>query len=133
MAKGGRQGLGPTAAERRNVMPSHMRSDDDVVILSNIGRLMNNPRHVDAGRDVGDALEQGYRNFIVELAGVNDTGSSLLGLLMTLTRLVRRAGGEIVLARPTRGVEGYLEEMQLDGYWDVFANVPEAEAFFRRP
>ena len=50
---------------------------------------------------------------------------------MTITREIRAAKGEAVLAHPSRDVEKYLAMMQLDDYWDVFGTVEEAKGFFR--
>jgi anti-anti-sigma regulatory factor len=113
-------------------MSINMRVDGDVAILSNFARLMNDPRYVDASRDVIDMLDQGLHNYVIELAGVHETGASFLGLLVTITREIRRSGGEVVLAHLSRDVEKYLSEMQMDDYWDVFASVGEAVQFFKR-
>ena len=113
-------------------MAMNVRLDGNVAILSNFARLMNDPRYVDAARDVQELLDQGVRNFVIELAGVKETGSSFLGVLMTITREIRAAKGEAVLAHPSRDVEKYLAMMQLDDYWDVFGTVEEAKGFFRR-
>jgi len=77
-------------------------------------------------------LDQGIRNYVIELAGVKETGSSFLGVLMTITREIRNARGEAVLAHPSRDVEKYLAMMQMDDYWDVFATVDEAKGFLQR-
>lgn len=113
-------------------MPLHARFDGDIVILSNWGRSMNDPRYVDARLEVQDLLDEGCRKFIVELRGIGETGPPLLGLLMTVTRLIHRHRGEVVLAGLSRSMEHFLDEMYLEDYWDVFQNVREAEAFFRR-
>ena len=76
------------------------RLDGDVAVLSNFGGLLNDPRHFDAGRDVGELLDQGCRKFVFEMANIREMGTTALGLLVTLTRKIRRAGGEAVLARP---------------------------------
>ncbi len=111
-------------------MAMNIRLDGSVAILSNFARLMNDPRYVDAARDVRELLDQGIRNFVIELAGVKETGSSFLGVLMTITREIRSARGEAVLAHPSRDVEKYLAMMQMDDYWDVFGTVDEAKGFF---
>jgi anti-anti-sigma factor len=111
-------------------MALNVRLDGDIAILSNFARLMNDPAYVDAARDVRELLDQGIRNFIVELAGVRETGDSFLGVLMTITREIRRAGGEAVIAHPSRDVEEHLEMMRLDDYWDVFDTVALATDFF---
>ncbi|MGZ3388352.1 MAG: STAS domain-containing protein [Isosphaeraceae bacterium] len=108
-------------------MAMNIRVDRNVAILSNFARLMNDPRYVDAARDVREMLEQGIRNYVIELAGVKETGSSFLGVLMTITREIRSAGGEAVLAHPSRDVEKHLAMMQMDDYWDVFGTVDEAK------
>ena len=113
-------------------MSLNIRIEGDVAILSNFARLMNDPRYVDAARDVLDLVDQGMRHFVLELSGVHDTGGSLMGTLMTITRAIRKHRGEAVLARPSPAVEKYLAKMEMDDYWDVFTSVHEAEAFFHR-
>jgi anti-sigma B factor antagonist len=113
-------------------MALNIRFEGPIAILSNFARLMNDPRYVDAARDVQELLDQGYRNFILDLAGVRETGSSFLGVLMTITREIRPCGGETVLARPSKDVEKYLIMMQMDEYWDIFGSVEEAKKFFDR-
>jgi anti-sigma B factor antagonist len=113
-------------------MPINIRFDGDVVVLSNFGRLMNDPRYVDAARDLGDLLEQGARQFVLDLTGVRETGASFLGLLMTLTRRIRQAEGEAVLAHPSREMAAFLlGEMQMEEYWDILPSVQEAVEFYR--
>ena len=113
-------------------MAVNIRFDGDVVVLSNFARLMNDPRYVDATRDVGELLDSGSRRFVIDLTGVRETGASFLGLLMTLTRRIRRDRGEAVLAHPSREMERFLlGEMQMDDYWDILPSVPEAVAFHR--
>jgi anti-sigma B factor antagonist len=114
-------------------MPLNIRFDGDVVVLSNFARLMNDPRYVDAARDLGDLLDQGVRKFVIDLTGVRETGAAFLGLLMTLTRRIRQGRGEAVLAHPSREMEAFLlDEMQMEEYWDILPSVQEAVDFYRR-
>lgn len=113
-------------------MALNIRVEDDVTILSNFSRLMNDPRHVDAARDVQDRLDQGERNFVMEMNGVHETGAAFLGLLMTITRAVRRDRGDVVLARPSPAIRRMVEEMHMDDYWDVFDTLEEALAYYHR-
>lgn len=114
-------------------MPINVRLDGEFAILSNFGRLMNDPRYVDAGRDVRALLDQGCRRFVFELAGLGEVGGPALGLLLTLTRSVRRQGGEVALARVGRGVRVYLVEMEMDEYWEIFDDVESALRSFGKP
>ncbi len=114
-------------------MPLNVRSVGDVVILSNFARLMNDPRYVDAARDLAELLDRGARRFVIDLTGVRETGASFLGLLMTLTRRIRQERGEAVLANPSREMRAFLlDEMQMEEYWDILPSVEEAVAFQSR-
>ncbi len=112
-------------------MPVHARIDQNIAILSNVARSMNDPRYSDAGREVGELLDDGIRQFVVELRGVQETGPPLLGVLMTISRQIRNARGEMVLADVSRPMLEFLTEMQMEDHWDMFRNVAEALRFFR--
>jgi len=113
-------------------MALNIRVDGDVTILSNFGRLMNDPRHVDATDAVHDRIDLGERNFIMELNTVSETGTAFLGLLTTITRAVRKRRGDVVLARPSPAVRRLVDEMRMDDFWDVFDTVEDAKAFYHR-
>ena len=113
-------------------MGMNVRIDGALAILSNIGRLMNDPRHFDATREVEALLDQGISAFVVELREVGTLGPAGLGLLTTLTRAVRREGGDLVLAGVRPALEHYFEEMGMDAYWETFPSATEAKAFFAR-
>lgn len=104
--------------------------DGDVAIMSNFGGLLNDPRHFDAARDVRQLLEQDVRKFVLEMANIRELGTTALGLLVTLTRQIRLSGGEIVLAKPGKGLVEFLDEMKMDDYWDIAASVEEAKSLF---
>ena len=53
----------------------------------------------------------------------------MLGLLTTLTRKIRQADGEAVLANVARPMAKFLDEMRMDAYWDVFDDAEEAVEF----
>jgi len=113
-------------------MSLNLRIDGKLAVLSNIARLMNDPRYSTAARDLEPLLGQGIRRFAIELVNVNDTGSALVGLLMTLSRRIRAAGGDVVLVRCSPAVRHYLEEMQLDSYWEMLTDLEEAHTYFDR-
>jgi anti-sigma B factor antagonist len=113
-------------------MPLNIRIDENLAILSNFGRLLNDPKHFDASRDLQELLDQGHRNVVLELGGIREMGSTSMGLLMTLTRLVRQHGGEVVLANASHDTEAFLDMMGMDVYWDLFESVDDAKEFFRR-
>jgi anti-sigma B factor antagonist len=112
-------------------MPINVRFEGEVAVLSNFGRLLNDPRHFDAARDIQVLLDEGRRHFVLDLATLREVGDTALGLLVTLTRQIRQGGGEVVLTNVSRGTGRFLEEMRMDVYWDVFDGVAEAARSFR--
>jgi anti-anti-sigma regulatory factor len=111
-------------------MPMNVRFERSAVVLSNFGRLMNDPRYFDAARDVQALLDEGWRWFVLDLTTLREIGDVALGLLTTITRRIRQAGGEAVLAGVSRGAGRYLEEMRMEDYWDVFPDVETAARSF---
>jgi anti-anti-sigma factor len=111
-------------------MALQVRLEGGIAILNSLGRLMNDPRYVDASKDVKDLLSQDIRAFIIELRGLGEISSPLLGLLMTITRQIRQHDGEVVLAGVSRDLEKYLDDMRLEDFWDVFRSVQEAKGHF---
>jgi anti-anti-sigma factor len=108
----------------------NIRVEGEIVIIGNFGRLMNDPRYIDASRDTGELLDQGYQKFILDLGGVRESGSSFLALLLTMTRRIRQRGAEAVIAHAPPDVAKILDNMRMDQYWDIFKTVEEARRFF---
>lgn len=113
-------------------MAVHIRVESDVVIVSNFGRLMDDPRHFDAVKDVGEMIAEGFRKFALELKGVNEMGDSGMGLLITLTREIRKESGEVVLISPSRSMQRILADMHLEDYWDIVPHIAAATEYFAR-
>ena len=53
-----------------------------------------------------------------------------MGVLMTMTRRIRQHGAEAALAHLAPATEKFIEDMQMDDYWDMFKTVDEAVQFF---
>ena len=107
-----------------------VRVDGDIVVMSNFGRVMNDPRYVDASLETDKLLDQGFKKFVLDLGGVKESGSSFLALLLTITRRIRQDRGDAVIARPSTHIEKVLYDMRMDEYWDIFKSVDEARRFF---
>lgn len=112
-------------------MPINVNYEGDVLILSNFARLMNDPRHFDAVRDVRELLDQGHRKFVLDLKNLREIADAGLGLLTTLTRLIRQHSGDAVLSNVRKEAMQYLDEMRMDAYWEIFESDTEATDYFK--
>lgn len=75
-----------------------------------------------------ELLEQGERKFVLDLSDCAYVDSSGLGVLVSIARRIRTAGGEIVLAGLNADVVDLFERTRLD---TLFAIAENAEAAVR--
>ncbi|MFO0892918.1 MAG: STAS domain-containing protein [Isosphaeraceae bacterium] len=111
-------------------MGMNVRFEGDLTVLSNFGRLMDDPRYVDAGRDVRALLDEGHRRFVIDLDSLRGLSETSLGLLTTVTRLIRQREAEVVMIRVHRDVLRYLDDMRMDDYWEILDNLDQAREYF---
>ena len=116
-----------------SIMALNIRLDGDVAILSNFATADERPqiRRCRPRRPASCSIRE-CATSSSSWPESRRPATSFLGVLMTITREIRRAGGEAVLAHPSRDVEKHLAMMQMDDYWDVFGTVDEAKEFFQR-
>lgn len=113
-------------------MGIRIRFVGEVAVLSDLGRLMNDPKYFDVIREIHDLIDEGFLRFVMEMNDVREIGPTVFGLLTTMTRKIRQEDGEMVLAELSPPIVRYLDEMQMDGYWDVFEDAEAAIAFLER-
>jgi len=89
---------------------------------------MDGRRARDALTLVHAEIDEGHRNFVVDLGEVEFIDSSGLGTLVRMLRAAEEAGGGLCLARPTARVRGVLEATLLDSVLRSHDDVDEAIA-----
>jgi anti-sigma B factor antagonist len=75
---------------------------------------------------VSDAVEEGEKNFVVDLSEVRYISSSGIGLLITMLTKMRNKDGEVYLTAPSDHVKKLLIITKLNNIFTVFDSV---EAF----
>ncbi|HEU5169964.1 MAG TPA: STAS domain-containing protein [Gemmatimonadales bacterium] len=73
---------------------------------------------------VGKALDAGERKFLIDFAGAGYIDSSGLGALVSLSRRVREAGGELRLSGLNEDLRSLFELTKLDTLFAI-ADTPE--------
>jgi anti-sigma B factor antagonist len=108
-----------------------VRKDDakDVVIVGVDGQLIVGNRH-DLKKKVLDAVEGGERKFVIDFAATGYIDSSGLGVLVSLAKKVREAGGDLRLAGLNDDLRTLFELTKLDTLFTIVDSVEEAVAAF---
>ena len=100
-----------------------------VVIVGVDGQLIVGNRH-DLKKKVLDAVDDGDRKFVIDFAATGYIDSSGLGVLVSLAKKVREAGGDLQLAGLNDDLRTLFELTKLDTLFTIVDTVEEAVAAF---
>ena len=100
-----------------------------VVILGVDGQLIVGNRH-DLKQKILDAVEAGERKFVIDFTQTGYIDSSGLGVLVSLAKKVREAGGDLRLAGLNDDLRTLFELTKLDTLFTLADSVGEAVAAF---
>lgn len=100
-----------------------------VVILGVDGQLIVGNRH-DLKQKILDAMEAGERKFVIDFTQTGYIDSSGLGVLVSLAKKVREAGGDLRLAGLNDDLRTLFELTKLDTLFTLVGSVEEAVAAF---
>lgn len=95
-----------------------------VVIVDLSGRLCF--LEVALSEHINELLEEGHREFVVNLADVPYIDSFGLGQLISVWTLIRDGGGHLILLRPTDRIQRLFEITKLDSVFHI--SLEEAQA-----
>lgn len=73
-----------------------------------------------------EQMENGIRNFIVELTELKHINSSGLGVLITLLTRARKKDGELILVNPSSYIRNLMLITKLTSIFQMFDSVEEA-------
>lgn len=108
-----------------------MRIEEEIAILSLVGRLTIGEGDVILRQDVQDLLKEGRKKILLNLGGVKMMDSSGLGELLRAKTDARRVGAEIKLLHVEDKVQEVLEMTRLIGVFESFDDEIDAIASFR--
>jgi anti-sigma B factor antagonist len=100
-----------------------------VVVIGVDGQLIVGNRH-DLKQSVLDALEQGDRKFIIDFSSTGYIDSSGLGVLVSLLRKIREAGGDLRIAGLNEDLRTLFELTKLDTLFTITDSPAAALATF---
>ncbi len=100
-----------------------------VVVVAVDGQLIVGNRH-DLKQKVLDALEAGDTKFVIDFANTGYIDSSGLGVLVSLAKKIREAGGDLKLAGLNDDLRTLFELTKLDSLFTLTRSAEEAVATF---
>jgi anti-sigma B factor antagonist len=111
-------------------MKIEARNEQGITIIAPKGKITIGVGDVALRDAVGEALEAGARNIVVDLGSVTTIDSSGIGELVSAFTTVTNRKGKLKLANLPPKVDDILQITQLISVFEVFDNVPEAIASF---
>jgi anti-sigma B factor antagonist len=106
----------------------HKELAPGAVLVSLSGRLMLGPEGAQIEPVISDLIEQGYRQFVFDLAGVTHIDSTGIGRCISSLNKITKAGGKLHMAAAARQVREGFRVTRLDRIFRFFDTVPAAQA-----
>ena len=106
-------------------MPFEMRRQDDVVIVTMTPECTPEDL-VELERRMGTRLETGTHHLLIHLNAVEYAGSSFVGRLLAMRKMIGSRGGQTILLRPSRILQRVLEALGLDEIFRIVASEEDA-------
>ena len=107
-------------------MPVISRVTDETVIIEVSGRVTIGIGDVLVRDAIQEAVQQGHRQIVVDLAGVRALDSSGVGELVAAHKLLRSLDGRLVLTRLSSRVGGVLAATRLSGILEIEGSIEGA-------
>ena len=108
-------------------MSFNLIRNDDVLLVEVDGQLVVTNRQ-EFKQAILDAVEQGARTVVIDFARTGYIDSSGLGALVSLSKRVRDAGGDIRLASLHDDLRTLFELTRLDQLFPLYATRADAHA-----
>lgn len=108
-------------------MSFSLERTDDVLVVTVDGQLVVNNRQ-EFKQAILDAVEQGARIAVVDFSGAGYIDSSGLGALVSLSRRLRDAGGDLRLVGLNEDLRTLFELTRLDALFPLYATRADALA-----
>ena len=105
------------------------KAPNEVTLVTVEGQLIVANRH-ELKQIVQDAMEQGVKRFVIDFTSTAYIDSSGLGALVSMSKRVRQAGGDLRLAGLNEDLRSLFELTKLDTLFAIFATPAEALAGF---
>lgn len=102
-----------------------------VVIYHLSGNLIGETDGIPITESFSEKIEEGARQFVIDLSELQHINSSGLGVLITLLTKARKIGGEVTLANPSSFIKNLLIITKLNTIFKIYPTQDEAVAVYQ--
>lgn len=102
----------------------------DPVILEMEGRLVDKVEAIDLSVEIEEELNDGAKNFIIDLDGLEYMNSTGLNIMINLMNKAKNEGGEAVIVAARPRIKALFEVTKLNSVFKLTNNREEAIAIF---
>ena len=107
-------------------MKVDLQEHENCIVIRLSGKLVGSPDAADFYAKLKESIEQGKRNFVVNMKDVPWISSSGLGMLVSGLTTVRREKGDMVMAEVSDKTRSLFALAQLDKIFEHYDTVKEA-------
>jgi len=100
-------------------------SHHDYVVIKLSGDVMGGPSYEPLHDRVRNLVEQGYHSFVIDLSTARWINSTGLGIMISIFRTVRAAGGRMAVCGANKRIRGIYFVSQLDKVFQTYQTVDE--------
>ncbi len=111
-------------------MKIKQKPQDKVMVLELSGKIMGGPDFDKFKGEISYLLEKGFRNVVLDMAGVPWINSTGLGILITGFTTVKAAEGTLKICNVKERVLSIFYISQLQNIFQVYETMEEAMASF---
>jgi len=101
-------------------------TDNQIGVYHLEGNLIGETDGISITESLNEKLEEGFKQFVIDLNDLQHINSSGLGVLITLLTKARKIGGEVVLANPSSYIENLLLITKLNTIFQIHSSVDDA-------
>ena len=105
---------------------SFSTAENKIGIYKLQGNLIGETDGLSITESLNEKLEEGYKQYVIDLEQLQHINSSGLGVLITLLTKARKIGGEVVLANPSAYIQNLLLITKLNTIFQVHETTPLA-------
>ncbi len=104
---------------------------EGVTVLQVTGKLIGGPDATELHELIHKLIDEGVKNFVLDLEGVNWVNSSGLGILISGLTTVRNSGGDLCLANPGERINNIFNITKLSSVFKSYDNLDKAVSSFK--